>query len=200
MRMDTAGGVREAKSVARLLFREAKVRGAWGFSAPQFGILSRMFLMCTPLETVQSDEDSWLKRQPLEYPGYEGVKLPPFASPVRHTLERPMHYTPIINPAIMSVSDEVDADYEQCTSIPGIACLVPRHTWIVATFTTLDHQKHTLHLSGHPARLFQHEFDHLEGIIMVDRMYNTSDLIASAELHNFEHTDDNDTQRDFYRT
>ena len=83
-----------------------------------------------------------------------------------------LHFTGIVNPEIVNVSEEMTSAYEQCLSIPGIAAIVPRYQWIDTTFQTLDGKRRKQRLHGHPARVFQHELDHLDGIVFLDRIFD----------------------------
>jgi len=86
----------------------------------------------------------------------------------------------IINPKIISASKKVIKDYEGCLSIPGIRGLVPRHEWVDVSFTTREGEKVQMTFEGFPARIFQHEFDHLNGVVFLDRT-NPKDLLTDAE-------------------
>jgi peptide deformylase len=86
----------------------------------------------------------------------------------------------IINPKIVSASKKMVKAWEGCLSIPGIRGLVPRHKSIDVEFITREGEKLSLTLEDFPARIFQHEFDHLNGIVFLDRT-NPKDLITEAE-------------------
>lgn len=84
-----------------------------------------------------------------------------------------VHYTAIVNPEIVHASAEMEAAHEQCLSIPGVSAPVPRHKWIDAKFETLDGRSRSVRLFDHPARVFQHELDHLDGTVFLDRILDT---------------------------
>lgn len=86
----------------------------------------------------------------------------------------------IINPKIISTSKKVVKAYEGCLSIPGIRGLVSRHKSIDVEFTTREGEKLSLTLEDFPARIFQHEFDHLNGIVFLDRT-DPRDLVTERE-------------------
>ena len=75
----------------------------------------------------------------------------------------------IINPKIISSSKKIIKAYEGCLSIPGIRGLVPRHKSIEVEFITREGEKLSLTLEDFTARIFQHEYDHLNGIVFLDR-------------------------------
>lgn len=87
----------------------------------------------------------------------------------------------IINPKIISASKKIVKDWEGCLSVPGIRGLVPRHEWIDVSFTIREGQKLKATFEGFAARIFQHEFDHLNGIVFFDRT-DSKDLITEAEF------------------
>lgn len=95
---------------------------------------------------------------------------------------KPMSFMAVINPEIVQVSEEVECDHETCLSVPGITALVPRHTWIATKFWTLDGKERFHRFHDHPARVFQHELDHLDGIMFLDRIFDTTDIMAIEEL------------------
>lgn len=92
-----------------------------------------------------------------------------------------MEPTAMINPSIIAQSDQVVKDWEGCLSIPGIRGLVPRAEAIAVEYTDHQGQKHQQELTGFLARVFQHEHDHLEGIVFLDRLESTRDLITEQE-------------------
>ncbi len=86
----------------------------------------------------------------------------------------------VINPKIVSASKRIIKSYEGCLSIPGIRGLVPRHKSIDVEFTTREGEKLRLTLEDFPARIFQHEYDHLNGIVFLDRT-NPKDIVTERE-------------------
>jgi peptide deformylase len=92
-----------------------------------------------------------------------------------------MEPTAMINPRIVAHSTEVAKGWEGCLSIPGIRGLVPRYQAIAVEYTDRNGKLHALELTDFVARIFQHEFDHLDGIVFVDRLENTLDMITEQE-------------------
>jgi peptide deformylase len=86
----------------------------------------------------------------------------------------------IINPKIVSTSKKIVKAWEGCLSIPGIRGLVPRHKSVDVEFITREGEKLSLTLEDFPARIFQHEFDHLNGIVFLDRT-DPKDLVTEKE-------------------
>lgn len=87
----------------------------------------------------------------------------------------------MINPQIISHSTETLKGWEGCLSIPGIRGLVPRYQAIEVEYTSRDSQQHRQELTDFVARIFQHEYDHLDGIVFLDRVESTQDLMTEQE-------------------
>ncbi|WP_460272650.1 peptide deformylase [Celeribacter sp. ULVN23_4] len=83
-----------------------------------------------------------------------------------------------INPEITFLSDDTCEMDEGCLSIPGITATVRRPTRIMLRWTDLDGVTHTREMDGAEARIAQHEYDHLDGLVHFDRL----DAKARARL------------------
>jgi len=92
-----------------------------------------------------------------------------------------MEPTAMINPRIMDHSTEVIKGWEGCLSIPGIRGLVPRYQAVEVEYTSRDGQLHRQELTDFVGRIFQHEYDHLNGIVFLDRVESTHDVITEQE-------------------
>ncbi len=92
-----------------------------------------------------------------------------------------MEPTAMINPSILAHSDEMIKGWEGCLSIPGIRGEVPRYRAIEVAYTGRDGNLYKQELTDFVARIFQHELDHLDGIVFVDRIDSTQDLITERE-------------------
>jgi len=92
-----------------------------------------------------------------------------------------MDPTAVINPEITWASDETHSDWEGCLSVPGIRGLVPRHKVIRIAYTTRDGERVDQRYSDFIARVFQHEYDHLEGLSFLDRVESTKNIITENE-------------------
>mgnify|MGYP004487704843 CR=1 FL=1 len=92
-----------------------------------------------------------------------------------------MEPTVMVNPRLVNHSQEQVKDWEGCLSVPGIRGLVPRYREIEIEY--FDRQGSLQHqvLSDFVARIFQHEFDHLEGKVFLDRLESTADIITDQE-------------------
>ena len=111
-----------------------------GLAAPQVGKAIRVVVI--DLNVLSED-----------YPEYEGYK---------HTF---------INPHIIEVDDsEVETMEEGCLSLPGLHEKVTRPKRIHVKYLDADFNEHDEWVDGYLARVMQHEFDHLEGIVFTDRI------------------------------
>ena len=82
----------------------------------------------------------------------------------------------IINPEIVPIGSDVVEDWEGCLSIPDIRGRVPRAREITVRAYDRRGDRIELHTHDFPARVMQHEADHLEGILFVDRMRSFESL------------------------
>lgn len=94
-----------------------------------------------------------------------------------------MEPTPMINPEIVSRSDELVEDWEGCLSVPGMRGLVKRSREIEVRYCDRYAQPHQKIFTGFVARIIQHEYDHISGKVFLDRVENTSNLMSEAEYH-----------------
>ena len=76
----------------------------------------------------------------------------------------------VVNPRVLRRSRELCVDWEKCLSIPGYAGLVERARRIQVEYETVDGDPISATLDGDASRVFQHELDHLDGILYTSRM------------------------------
>lgn len=76
---------------------------------------------------------------------------------------------PIINPVIVKHSIRKNSAEEGCLSIPGVFGIVPRPSTVTVRYLDRQGTIVTQQLSGLYARVFQHEIDHLNGKLFIDR-------------------------------
>jgi len=91
----------------------------------------------------------------------------------------------LINPEIVPDGQDTNEGWEGCLSIPDIRGLVPRFTAVVVK--ALDRQGHPfeMRLKKFPARVVQHETDHLDGILFFDRMTSMQSLTFLDEYSRY---------------
>ncbi|MDO9105182.1 MAG: peptide deformylase [Methylovulum sp.] len=91
--------------------------------------------------------------------------------------------TVMINPNFQPLSDQTEKGWEGCLSIPAIRALVPRYQAISSQYTDLQGVRRTINLEGFIARIFQHECDHLDGKLYLDRVENNGEIISETEFY-----------------
>ena len=131
-----------------------------GLAAPQIGLPIRMFLV----DTSPFAEDDVLEDE-------ERAFLETFA----HTF---------INPIILEESGDEWAFNEGCLSIPDVREDVFRKPNIKIEYFDEDFKKHTMELDGLAARVFQHEYDHIEGVLFTDRLSTLKKRLIKGKLLN----------------
>jgi peptide deformylase len=87
----------------------------------------------------------------------------------------------VINPEILERSEEMVKGWEGCLSIPGIRGDVPRHRRIRARYQTVVGRQIEREFTDFVARIFQHEDDHLRGIVFLDRLESPRDIVTERE-------------------
>jgi peptide deformylase len=119
-----------------------------------------------------------------------GVGLKVFVTEIRKTKQRRDvkeldPFRVFINPRILSKSKKIVYGYEGCGSIAptdGLFGDVPRSEAVVVTAQDHDGKAFTLHATGLLARVIQHEQDHLDGVVFIDRVTDTRTL-RSRDAH-----------------
>ena len=121
-----------------------------GLAAPQIGKGVRLFVMDSgPM--VELDEEDLAELEEGETP----------EPPIKRAF---------INPVMMSETGEQWGFEEGCLSIPSVRELVNRHADIVLRYEDENRQVHEEAFSGMAARIIQHEYDHLEGVLFTDKL------------------------------
>ena len=100
--------------------------------------------------------------------------------------------TVIINPEIVPVGTTKSEGWEGCLSIPDIRGMVPRWTDITVRALDLKGKAIELPLKGFAARVAQHETDHLDGVLFVDRMTSMQSLTYLDEYSRYHAKEDDD--------
>jgi peptide deformylase len=81
----------------------------------------------------------------------------------------PKNFEVVINPQFVPMSDELVEGWESCFSVLLQMAKVPRYQKIRVTFLNLNGEKVEKVLEGFAAKVFQHEYDHLQGVENIDR-------------------------------
>ena len=111
-----------------------------------------------------------------------GVNLRIFIISLDGTAESAKVY---INPKIKT-SGGLEANSEGCLSLPNITANIKRFKLCTVTATDLDGNEFTEDANGLYSRALQHEFDHLEGMMIKDRMGRVSAIAAKRHLKKLE--------------
>ena len=90
--------------------------------------------------------------------------------------------TALVNPSFEPVTPDIAMGLEGCLSIPGLRGMVPRFHHIRYRGLTLDGEPVTQEATGFHARVVQHEIDHLDGVLFLDRMTDLRSLTFESEL------------------
>jgi peptide deformylase len=99
---------------------------------------------------------------------------------------------PFINPEITPVGDAIEEDWEGCLSIPDIRGRVPRAREVVIKSLDRRGKPQEMVLERFPARVVQHETDHLDGILFFDRMRTFESLAFLEEFGRYWARDEED--------
>ena len=142
-----------AKEMFETMYKERGV----GLAAEQVGRTERMFVIDIPPEADM--DDSGQRENP--------------------SIGMPMV---LINPKITGHSEEIQIGPEGCLSFPDIFANVERWYEVDAEYIDLDGTPHAIHARGLLARAIQHELDHLDGILLVDRMSHVKKVALGGKL------------------
>ena len=93
-----------------------------------------------------------------------------------------MPRTVIVNPKIVRYSKETVGGWEGCLSCHNIRGSVPRYRSVTVEFHDINGKRQRAIYKDFHARVFQHEIDHLNGILYVDRVKNTKSIITLGEF------------------
>ena len=87
----------------------------------------------------------------------------------------------IINPALSDLSEEMIELWDDCMSFPDLLVKVRRHKSCTIRFRDLDWQEQTLSLTDDISELLQHEYDHLDGVLAVQRAIDDKSFALRSE-------------------
>lgn len=143
---------------------------------------------CAPVEGVDRDLERLVRdmcETLLEAPGRVGLAAPQVGVPLRlfiYDLGWGPHC--LMNPEIV----EAEGDYpreEGCLSLPGVYVTIRRYDRVKVRGTTMSGHHIALETSGFGAQVLQHEYDHLEGVLIIDRCDPEQRERALAEYEEF---------------
>ena len=99
-----------------------------------------------------------------------------------------------INPRLTFLTDEGLSGWEGCLSFQELLVLVPRCRAVRVEYLNAEGQPKTLELADFPARVVQHENDHLDGILTIDRAESTHDIVKASEIQAHLGDDEDDEE------
>lgn len=94
--------------------------------------------------------------------------------------------TVLINPSIRFLSDLTFENYEGCLSVPNLRGVVERHLEIEVSGFDREGEPVQFEMKGYSAGTFQHEFDHLDGLLFPYRVKDPTTLCSWASFAEFE--------------
>lgn len=145
-----------------------------GLAAPQIGVPLRVFV-AEDLEQRIAD-------------------LPEGSAALRRRVALPL--TVLVNPKVQPRGSEQATFFEGCLSVRGYGALVSRWQSVSVSGVDAEGRPVSLALDGWPARIMQHELDHLDGTLYIDRMQSRS-FATDGELPRLGGMSVADVQRDF---
>ena len=101
-------------------------------------------------------------------------------------------YEVFINPVLTPLGAEAKSAWEGCLSFPELLVLVPRFVSVRIEYHNATGEPCVRELTDFAARVVQHEFDHLEGILTLDRAATTRDIVKASEIDTVLGEDDED--------
>ena len=119
---------------------------------------------------------------------HEGVRL--FVAVLDDDPESESEAAVIINPEIIPMASDKREGWEGCLSIPDIRGVVPRFTDITVVALDRHGKKIERRLKDFPARVAQHETDHLDGVLFFDRMTSMQSLTYLEEYSKYHSKDE----------
>jgi peptide deformylase len=105
--------------------------------------------------------------------------------PTRYGDLPPLPLTPFVNPEIEIVNESTAGYWEGCLSVPGLRGFVERPQHVRVTYSDLSGGRRALELTGFLATVFQHELDHLDGRLYMDRLSDPKLLSFEDEYMRF---------------
>lgn len=158
----SAIGGAEVQQVIKTLVKVMRRLECVGLSAPQIGV---------PLQIIA-----------LEYPEKMLEDSLPASIKARGLVPVPLKI--FINPQLRILDGEMVTFQEGCESISGFSASVPRYISVQVTGLNEKAESVSWQATGWPARILQHEMDHLGGVLYVDRMDSKTFINVNWEQYN----------------
>jgi peptide deformylase len=156
----------EFKALVQDMFETMEAEEGIGIAAPQIGISKQVAIVGVPKENprypeVEEDEEDF---------GFDILV--------------------VINPKITVLDEEKMGFWEGCLSVPGLRGYVERPKKIKVEFLDLEGNEQTIEASGFGATVFQHEIDHLDAVLYVDRVEDKTKLAFIDEYMKYIEPDE----------
>ena len=103
----------------------------------------------------------------------------------RYPFKPPIPLTILINPEVSFLSGETFENYEGCLSVPNLRGVVTRHLEVSVSGYDRDGEHHSFEVRGYSAGTFQHENDHLDGILFPHRVVDSSTFCSWSSFSTF---------------
>jgi peptide deformylase len=116
---------------------------------------------------------------------HEGLRLALIGIEEGRGQDRTIRVLPVVNPEIAPVGKDVEEDWEGCLSLPKLRGRVSRPAKIQVKALDRRGNKMEIDLEGYPARVAQHEIDHLDGVLFIDRMKSLETLTFTDEYSKY---------------
>jgi peptide deformylase len=116
---------------------------------------------------------------------HEGIRLALIGIEDGRGQDRSIRVLPVVNPEITPIGTDTEEDWEGCLSLPKLRGKVVRPSQIQIRALDRRGNKMELELQGYPARVAQHEIDHLDGVLFIDRMKSFETLTFLEEYSKY---------------
>jgi peptide deformylase len=119
---------------------------------------------------------------------HESLRLAVIEVPASDDRARqPVPFTVLLNPVMTPLGAETEDGWEGCLSVPELRGIVPRHRRVRLEALDRKGRPYSLEAEGFFARVIQHECDHLDGRVYLDRMHHLRSLSFLKEMEDHAH-------------
>lgn len=146
----------------------------------------------TAVRMVVDDLRETLRDWQSRFGSGRAIAAPQIGAPVRIVYAEMDKPWVLINPEIVDVGNEDFTVWDDCFSFPNMLVRVLRSYRILLRYQDLTGKSHEIELEGDRAELMQHEIDHLDGVLAVDRSHGLDPFCLREEWNR------NYTERDRY--
>ena len=167
----------EVRAVARRMVEIMRQHEGIGLAAPQVGLSWRMFIADVPRGRAEEEKEMEKRPKSGKKEGKEEfADLPTFSDGVQF----------YVNPKLSNPRGMLEPYEEGCLSLPDIRGDVMRPPVVTISALDLQGKPFTQTAAGLLARCWQHEMDHLDGVLILSRMTQMSRLKNRAAVRDLE--------------